>query len=287
MSGPPIEQLIEPRRRQVGTGHVRRLLPFRERRMVGPFIFADLIGPTTSPPGAGMDIDAHPHIGLSTVSYLFSGGLVHRDSTGAVQTIEPGAVNWMTAGAGITHTERSTPEGRTAASEMHGLQTWVALPDDAADGPPGFEHQGADTIPGLERDGASIRLAAGTGYGLESPVTVSSPLVLAEIRLEHAAVPVDDAHPERAVLAVEGELLIDGRPIAEGNLAVIGRGESATVSGTGRAMLIGGEPVGKRFIWWNFVHADRDRIEQAKDDWTNQRFPKVPDDHDPWVPLPE
>ena len=282
-----IELTIDPRRRPVGRGEVRRLLPFRLRRMVGPFVFADLMGPDELAPGAGIDVDAHPHIGLATVTFLFDGRLLHRDSTGAVQAIEPGAVNWMTAGAGVSHTERSHPDDRAVPAGLFGLQTWVALPDDAQEATPTFQHLGADGVP-VERFGRSeLSLAVGDGWGHRSPVEVSSPLVLASITLvDGSPVPVDHRHPERAVIAVEGEVSIDGYRLAEGQLAVLRPGAAPRLAGSGRAVVLGGEPVGPRHIWWNFVSADPERIEQAKADWTAQRFPTVPGDHDPFVPLP-
>jgi redox-sensitive bicupin YhaK (pirin superfamily) len=251
--------------------------------MIGPFIFADLIGPEMIAPGAGIDVDAHPHIGLSTLSYLFAGRMVHRDSTGAVSTIEPGAANWMTAGAGVTHTERSHSDDRPTSRPMHGLQTWVALPHDRENGVASFEHTAANDIGDLD----GVRLVAGTGWSMTSPVTVSSPLVLAELRpTENRPIPIDATHPERGVLAVDGVLRLGGTPLESGQFAVLDAGTNPTLEGSGRAMLLGGEPVGERFIWWNFVHSDRDRIEQVKADWSEQRFPTVPGDHDPWVPLP-
>jgi redox-sensitive bicupin YhaK (pirin superfamily) len=278
-----IEMIIDPRTATVGTGSVQRILPFRQRRMVGPFIFADLIGPERLAAGTGVDVDAHPHIGLSTLSYLFAGRMVHRDSTGAIATIEPGAANWMTAGAGVVHTERSHPDDRRVDRAMHGLQTWVALPHDRENGAASFEHTAADGMP--EVDG--VRIVAGSGWSMESPVTVSSPLVLAELRPTDARpIVIDTSHPERGVLAIDGELRLGPTRLRMGQLAVLEAGAAAELSGDGRAMLLGGEPVGDRFIWWNFVHSDRDRIEQAKTDWSEQRFPTVPGDHDPWVPLP-
>lgn len=279
--------LIEPRTRPVGSGTVRRLLPFHSRRMVGPFIFADLIGPEHLATGKGIDVDAHPHIGLATVTYLFAGRLVHRDSTGVVQTIEPGAVNWMTAGTGVTHTERTPPTDRTSESPLHGLQTWVALPDDAEDTAPGFDHADSAGLPEVVVGGSSVRLIVGTGFGEQSPVPPSSPLILAELTLvDGSPVPLGGDHPELAVLAISDGVTVNDRPIVEGTLAVLGSGSGHNVSGSGRAIVLGGEPVGRRHIWWNFVHSDPDRIETAKDDWRHQRFPTVPDDHDPWVPLP-
>ena len=278
-----IEMIIDPRTAKVGNGSVRRVLPFRKRRMVGPFIFADLIGPETLAAGAGIDVDAHPHIGLSTLSYLFEGRMVHRDSTGAVSTIEPGAANWMTAGAGVAHTERSHPDDRPTSRPMHGLQTWVALPHDHEDAAASFEHTAADDIPDVD----GVRLIAGTGWAMESPVSVSSPLVLAELRpTETRSIGIDATHPERGVLAIDGDVRLGGTALKSGQLAVLEAGTTPVLEGAGRAMLLGGEPVGERFIWWNFVHSDRDRIEQAKAEWTEQRSPTVPGDHDPWVPLP-
>ena len=282
-----IELTIDPRERQVGSSVVHRLLPFHQRRMVGPFIFLDHMGPEDVVAGRRLDIDAHPHLGLSTLTYLFAGRLVHRDSTGAVQVIEPGAVNWMTAGAGVCHTERSHPEDVEGDRMHHGLQLWVALPDDTEDGPPSFEHQPADALPEAHHGGARVRVAAGSGWSMTSPVAVSSPLVLAELTLvDDASLTIDGEHPERAVLALEGELTLANQPLRPGSLAVLERGDGPELRGTGRAVVIGGDPVGERRIWWNFVHRDQERIEQAKADWTAQRFPLVPGDHDPWVPLP-
>lgn len=285
--GQAVELVIEPRTRAVGNGEVLRVLPWSRRRMVGPFIFADLFGPEELAPGRTVDIDAHPHIGLSTLSYLFAGRMVHRDSTGAVQEIRPGEVNWMTAGAGVCHTERSHPDDVGTPRAHHGLQTWVALPGGAEDGPPSFEHADAGSIPADHVGGSAVRVAAGTGWGLASPVSGSSPLVLAEVRLDDgAAVPVAVDHHEVAVLAVDGDVRVADRPLPVAHLAVLEPGARPELRGTGRAMVLGGDPVGDRHIWWNFVHSDRERIESAKADWEAQRFPLVPGDHDPWVPLP-
>ncbi len=276
--------LIDPRPATVGSGTVARVLPFRARRMIGPFIFADLIGPEDLPPASGIDVDAHPHIGLATVTYLFDGRLVHRDSTGAVSTIEPGAVNWMTAGAGVAHTERSHPDDRLVTTRLHGLQTWVALPDDRQDGEAAFEHTPADAIPNAS---PAVRIVAGTGWSETSPVSVSSPMILAELRVgDGAPLAIDATHPERGVLAVEGTLTLAGQQLRPGQLAVLEAGSRPELAGTGRAMLLGGEPVGQRHIWWNFVHRDRDAIEAAKARWDAQQFALVPHDHEPWVPLP-
>ena len=281
-----IELVVEPRERPVGSGTVERLLPVAHRRMVGPFIFLDHVGPDDFVPGAGVDVPAHPHIGLSTLTYLFAGTLLHRDSVGSVQRIEPGAVNWMTAGSGVTHTERS-PE-RDTHRTIHGLQMWVALPTESEDGDPFFDHQPADAIPTDRIGDAHVRLAAGTGFGMTAPVPVSSPLVLAELRLGgDTPITIGRETPERAVLAVDGDLTIDGEPVQQGRLAVLDRDHAPRLEGTGHAILLGGEPVGKRHIWWNFVHSDPEVIEDAKQRWRGQHFPTVPHDHDGWVPLPE
>ncbi|MEM8746321.1 MAG: pirin family protein [Actinomycetota bacterium] len=285
-TNPAVEMIIEPRDRPVGSGTVRRLLPFRLRRTVGPFIFCDVMGPEEFAPGVAMNVDAHPHIGLSTLTYLLSGRAVHRDSTGAVQTIEAGAVNWMTAGSGVTHTERGHPDDLDRTSNMFGVQTWVALPDDAEDRAPMFEHAPADAVPVDERPGASIRVATGSAFGLDSPVTGSSPLMLVDLSLGGGSIEIGRDHPERAVLALDGDLTVGGDALPPGSMAVLDRDARPEVAGRGRAIVLGGEPVGKRFIWWNFVHSDQDRIEEAKREWTDQRFPTVLDDHDPWVPLP-
>ncbi len=286
-----IELTIEPRDRPVGSGQVRRLLPHRTRRMVGPFIFTDLIGPDELTAGEGVDINAHPHIGISTLTYLLDGRMVHRDSTGSVQAIEAGAVNWMTAGSGVTHTERSHPDDLGRGRSLHGIQTWVALPDGEQEVAPAFEHLSADDVPIETIGGSVVRLAAGTGWGSESPVAGRSPLVLAGIRLGgDEAVPVETDHAEVAVLAVDGQVRINDEQIRAGDLAVVRSGgpDSSRVelSGVGTAVVLGGEPVGRRYIWWNFVHSDRERLEAAKADWLEQRFPTVPGDHDPYVPLP-
>ena len=281
-----VELTIDPRERSVGAGTVRRLLPFRARRMVGPFTFLDIMGPEDLVAGRGMDVDAHPHIGLSTLTYLLAGRAVHRDSTGAVQTIDAGAVNWMTAGAGVTHTERSHPDDRAVDHHMFGVQIWVALPTGAEDGPSRFEHCPSGDVPTLAVGDSGIRVAAGSGWGLDAPITGSSPLVMAQVDLGETPVEVPAEHPERAVLSLSGDVRIDGHSIDGGSLAVLDRNTRVRLSGAGTALVIGGEPLGTRHIWWNFVHSDRDRIEQAKQEWIDQRFPTVPDDHEVYVPLP-
>jgi redox-sensitive bicupin YhaK (pirin superfamily) len=286
--GVSVERIIAPRQRRVGAGDVDRLLPFHARRMVGPFIFADLIGPEELAPGVGSDVPPHPHIGLATVTYLFDGSMVHLDSTGAVQRIDPGGVNWMTAGAGVAHSERSPDDARAVASPLAGLQTWVALPAESEDAAPSFEHAGADELPAVSDGGVSVRLLVGTGYGAASPVAGASPLFHADVSLAAAsrfALPPE--HAERAVLVVDGDVEVDGVAVSPRHLAVVDPGDAVVSSGAGaRVMTFGGAPVGTRFIWWNFVSSSQDRIEAAKADWGAHRFGEIPTDHAERVELP-
>lgn len=286
MSTTAIELIIDPRERPVGDHTVRRILPYRKRRMVGPFIFADIMGPEHVPAGVSVDVDAHPHLGLSTLSYLFEGALLHRDSTGAVQEIEPGSVNWMTAGKGVCHTERTPPALRPDEKEHSGLQTWVALPIEVETGAPFFEHAKRSEIPEARIGSAVVRIAAGTGWGVSSPIVGSSPLIEAEILLDDGELTIPAEHRERGIAAMSGDLRVAGQLLTEGQMAVLAEGESVSLSGNGHAMLLGGDPVGDRWIWWNFVASDRELIEQAKLDWDAQRFPLVPGDHEHWVPRP-
>ena len=253
--------------------------------MVGPFIFLDIMGPTNVDADHQLNVDAHPHIGLATMTYLHNGQLTHRDSTGAVQDIEPGAVNWMTAGSGVTHTERTSIEEGTE-SALFGVQMWVALPRDQEDGSPGFQHCAAAEVPTTARDGVTARVAAGAVFGEESPVRVSSPLVFADLSLVDDHVKIDSPLPERAIVAMSGSLSINGTSVPIGSLAILQPESHPTLSGTGSALLLVGEPVGKRHIWWNFVHSEEGVIEAAKKRWVDQEFPLVPNDHEPHVPLP-
>jgi redox-sensitive bicupin YhaK (pirin superfamily) len=273
-----VERVIAPRRRSIGAAEVDRLLPFHARRTVGPFIFADLMGPEDLAPGRGADVAPHPHAGLATVTYLFDGALVHRDSTGAVQRIEPGGVNWMTAGSGIAHSERSPDDARAARAVLAGLQTWVALPDGAEEVAPSFQHAGPADLPSAAADGVTITLLAGTAFGLVSPVPGASPLFHADVHLDaEARVALPPEHAERAVLVVEGDVEVDGERIPPRHLAVAAPGASIVRATTGaRVMTFGGAPVGTRYIWWNFVASSQERIEQAKADWAERRIPVVP-----------
>jgi len=258
--------------------------------MVGPFIFLDEMGPARFEPGNGIDVRPHPHIGLATVTYLFEGELLHRDSLGAVQRITPGAVNWMTAGRGIVHSERTADEVRRGASVLHGMQSWIALPRAAEDAEPEFHHHPAASLPEIEAPGAHMRLIAGTAFAKHSPVRVFSDMFYLDIRLEAgAAVPLPETHEERALYPVSGDLTIDGAPLKPGQLAVLEPGSMPEIlaASPARLMMLGGAPMdGPRHIWWNFVASSEERIEQAKRDWVEGRFARVPGET-VWIPLPD
>ena len=285
-----IDLVIDSRRRDLGGFEVGRVLPYAPRRMVGPFIFFDHMGPMDFAAGfpRSVDVRPHPHIGLSTVTYLFEGEITHRDSVGSQVDIRPGEVNWMTAGKGITHSERFDTL-RVTGGSMHGIQAWVALPDGQEEIDPDFAHHGAEDLPTYEGDGLWARLIAGKGFGAEAKVKTHSPMVYAHWRLTagaKAGIPAE--YPERAAFVAAGEVEIDGQPLKTGQMAVFAAGETVTVTGASDAevMIIGGEPVGPRFIDWNFVSSSQERLEQAKADWRAQRM-KLPDlDHDEFIPLP-
>ena len=262
---------------------VRRLLPYVRRRMIGPFIFFDHMGPATFAAGSGMDVRPHPHIGLATVTYLFEGIIDHRDSLGAFQPIRPGEVNWMTAGRGITHSERTPAELRETGSKLDGIQLWVALPDEHEEREPSFDHYDAGAIPSFDIDGTTVRLIAGSGWGHTSPVRTFSPLVYAEMHLDVGeTLPLPDEHPELGGYIVSGAV----EDVAAGNLIVLKAGATLRATKPAHVMLVGGAGVGKRHIWWNFVSSSRERIEQAKRDWRERRFPLVVGDEVEFVPLP-
>jgi redox-sensitive bicupin YhaK (pirin superfamily) len=283
--------LIEGRSRDLGGFTVRRLLPAKQRRVVGPFVFLDHMGPKIFAPGTGVDVRPHPHINLATVTYLFEGEIVHRDSLGSQRAIQPGAVNWMTAGRGIVHSERSGPEARARGSRLHGIQSWVALPTDHEEAEPAFHHYPASVIPEVTRDGARLRVIAGTGFGATSPVQVSSPTFYVEGRLEAGAeLVVPEEYPERAAYVVEGAIRCGGTQVPAGTLGVWPAGVRAVLRAVepSHVMLLGGAPLdGPRHIWWNFVSSSEARIERAKRDWREGRFPKVPGDEIERIPLPE
>lgn len=286
-----ILDLIPGRGRDLGGFSVRRVLPIGHRKMVGPFIFFDHLGPTVLAADTGMDVRPHPHIGLATVTYLFEGRIRHRDSLGTVLDIEPLAVNWMTAGRGIVHSERSTPEDRLTARPIHGIQSWVALPQAHAECAPAFVHHPARTLPEWQQGAATLRLIAGTAYGRASPVDVASPTFYVHVQWTSAdtlPLPLASEHAERAVYVVSGAVVIDGQRIEAGTMAVLGASAAAlTAEADTLAMLLGGAPMdGDRHVWWNLVSADPERIEQAKRDWAEDRFASVPGEHER-IPLPQ
>lgn len=284
-----IQHLIEPHIQDLGGFQARRLLPADALTLVGPFIFFDHLGPAVFPPHQGVDVRPHPHINLATVTYLFEGVLLHRDSVGSVQEIHPGAVNWMTAGRGIVHSERTPPAERATEAILHGIQTWVALPDAAEETEPWFRHHPAADLPTWDAAGVGFTLIAGAAYGYQSPVQTFSPMLYLDIRLApgtHFVLPPD--YPEQAVYSVTPGLKLEGEPLAQHRLAVLKAGQSVTIAaeGAARCVIVGGEPVGERYKWWNFVSSRRDRIEQAKQDWREGRFASVPGETE-FIPLPE
>jgi redox-sensitive bicupin YhaK (pirin superfamily) len=285
-----IDLVIDQRRKDLGGFEVGRVLPFAQRRMVGPFIFLDHMGPAAFEAGfpRSVDVRPHPHIGLSTLSYLFEGEMTHRDSTGVTQPIRPGEVNWMTAGAGVTHSERFE-RLRAEGGRMDGIQTWLALPVEDEEIAPSFAHYAAGELPGFEEDGLAARLIAGEAFGARSPVTVHSPLFYIHWRLQagaRAGVPAE--YSERAAYVAEGVVEIDGRELHEGQMAVFAPGGTVEVRAVTPAtvMLLGGEPVGPRFIEWNFVASSKERIEQAKADWRAGRMQLPASDDQEFIPLP-
>jgi redox-sensitive bicupin YhaK (pirin superfamily) len=285
-----IELVIDPRRRDLGGFEVARLLPAAARRMVGPFIFLDRMGPAVFAPGLprSTDVRPHPHIGLSTLTYLFEGEIMHRDSVGSEQPIVPGEVNWMVAGRGITHSERFE-RARREGGRMDGLQAWVALPNGHEETEPAFFHHAAAEMPDVSEKGVRRRLIAGEAHGKRSPVRTHSPLFYVDSTLDagvREALP--DGYAERAAYVISGDVEADGRRFAEGQLIVFGRGRAVVAARTpARLMLLGGEPVGERYLEWNFVSSSRERLEQAKADWRAGRF-KLPDlDHEEFIPLPD
>jgi redox-sensitive bicupin YhaK (pirin superfamily) len=287
---PAAPLLLPPHVRDLGGFAVRRVLPSRSRQTVGPFIFFDHFGPVAFAPGEGMDVRPHPHIGLATVTYLFEGAILHRDSLGNVQPITPGDVNWMTAGGGIVHSERSAPEDRARGIRMHGLQTWVALPHDAEDAPPAFVHVAASALPRLSVDAATVVVVAGHAFGARAPTPTHSDTLYAAVELPAGAtLAVPAEHEERAVYVVAGEIEIDGAPVPEAHMAVLAKPERSRIAARTAAtlMLVGGAKVdGPRIVWWNFVASSPERIEAAKAKWRAQAFAAVPGETE-FIPLPE
>ena len=288
---PVIEQL-RARDKDLGGGFtVRRLLPAFPRQAVGPFVFFDHFGPVTTRPGDNHDVRPHPHIGLATVTYLFEGAMMHRDSLGSVQRIEPGAINWMTSGRGIVHSERMPPDLRQSTHVAHGLQLWAALPKAFEESAPGFYHTPAEDIPTVVQPGATVRVLIGDYSGEQSPVATFAPTLYLDAALSAGAALVLPNHGnafERAIYSVDNPFAVDGEPVPAFTLTVLKPGEDASISAPdgARCAIIGGEPLdGPRFLWWNFVSSRKERIEQAKDDWARQRMGQIAGEHE-WIPLP-
>lgn len=282
-----VELVIGARARDLGDVVVGRVLPAPGHRMVGPFIFLDHIGPTLIPADRPLAVRPHPHIHLATVTYLFEGEIVHRDSLGSLQTIHPGAINWMTAGRGIVHSER-TEAG--APRRIHGLQLWCALPTAHEDHEPEFNHHPAETLPAVEHGGATIRVLAGEAYGARSPVKTLSRLFYVDASADRDATIDLPDYPERAVYIVAGAVTAGGERFEPGRMLVLAPARPVRIEAAAgsRLVLLGGEPLdGPRHIYWNFVSSSRERIEQAKRDWREGRFPKVPGDEVELIPLPE
>jgi hypothetical protein len=286
-----IKHVVVPRSVDLGGFQVHRALPSARSRMVGPFIFFDHFGPTVFKAGEAVDVRPHPHIGLATVTYLFDGEIVHRDSLGSALPIRPGAVNWMTAGRGIVHSERTAPDHRDGGEPLHGLQLWVALPMQDEETAPAFAHTAANDIPGLQENGLSLRVIAGTMHGLRSPVKTSWDTIFAEAHLKAGTIlPLQTDHEERAVYVVAGDIEIGGDRHGPERLLVLKPGDRIEVKAASDAhiVVVGGAPMdGPRHIWWNFVSSRKDRIEAAKADWKAGRFALVPGDTAEFIPLPE
>ena len=275
--------------KDLGGFAVQRVLPAKERRAIGPFVFFDHIGPAQLAPGVGVDVRPHPHIGLATCTYLFAGELVHRDSLGSLQPIRPGAINWMVAGRGIVHSERTDPALRAAGAPLHGLQVWIALPRDAEEAEPSFSHHPEDTLPVVQRPGAALRVLVGAAYGARAPAAVHSPLYYVDARLDDGAqVASPDGYDERGAYVIEGCVRVDGVDYGAGTMLLVDDDRPLTAIGAARVVLLGGARLdGPRRVWWNFVSSSPERLEQAKRDWRDGRFPKVPGDDVEFIPLPE
>ncbi len=285
-----IELVIDQRRKDLGGFEVGRVLPYARRRMVGPFVFFDHMGPAAFRPGLprSVDVRPHPHIGLSTITYLFSGEIMHRDSVGSEQPIRAGEVNWMTAGSGITHSERFE-KGRLEGDVLHGIQAWAALPEADEEVAPAFSHHEMGDLPLYEDRGLTARLVVGRAFGAQAKVRTHSPMFYVHWALQAGAVAALPAeYPERAAYVATGEVEVDGQAFGPGRMLVFTSGDTVVVKAlqASTVMLLGGEPIGPRHVEWNFVSSSRERIEQAKADWRAGRM-KLPDlDHDEWIPLP-
>jgi redox-sensitive bicupin YhaK (pirin superfamily) len=286
-----ILKTVTPVSHDLGSFEVRRAIPSMDCRMVGPFVFVDQFGPAQLALGEGMDVRPHPHINLATVTWLFEGAIEHRDSIGSHAVIEPGAINLMTAGSGIVHSERSPQEMRADGPSLYGMQTWLALPDGREEIAPAFDHVGSDALPLVDDDGASARVLMGTLWGATAATPQHSPTIYADILLRSGgAIPVDGDADERAVMLVGGEAELDGQPLELFALYILRPGHEARLSSEagGRLMLMGGQAfTTRRYVFWNFVSSSRDRINQAKEDWKALRFDLIPGDDQEYIPLPE
>ncbi len=291
MSCDALERVIVPRSTDLGNFEVRRALPSAQRRMVGPFVFLDEMGPAEFRAGTGIDVRPHPHIGLATVTYLFDGEITHRDSLGTYVPIRPGEVNWMTAGRGIVHSERTAPERRDIGDTLHGLQCWVALPADKEEIEPSFFHRNAEDLPLVSDRGFTARVVAGHAFGARSPVVTASDTVFADVVMEAGTmIPLDADYEERAVYIVNGEIEIASDRFTGPKLLVFRPGDRIAVRAltASRIAIFGGATLdGPRHIWWNFVSSRKERIEQAKEDWKSARFDIVPGDETEFIPLPD
>jgi redox-sensitive bicupin YhaK (pirin superfamily) len=286
-----VEHVVVPRARDIGGFEVRRALPSTRKQMVGPFIFFDQMGPAALEAGHGIDVRPHPHIGLSTVTWLFEGQIFHRDSLGSALPINPGAVNWMTAGRGIVHSERTAPDERASAKRLYGIQSWVALPKHREEDAPAFNHHAADDLPIISDGGVMLRVIAGKMFGETSPVETASDMFYGEAVMHPgASMPLPPVFEERAIYVVAGQIRIAGDLFEGGQLLILRPGDAISIIATkvSRIMLLGGEPMdGPRHIWWNFVSSSKERIEQAKHEWRQGKFDSVPGDAEEFIPLPE
>jgi len=285
-----VSTILKPSTRDLGGFQVQRLLPAFPHKMVGPFIFFDHFGPASFPAGQGIDVRPHPHIGLATVSYLLEGSMIHRDSLGNVQRIEPGDVNWMTAGKGIVHSERTAPEDRVEGHRLHGLQTWVALPRVHEQDEPSFSHHARESLPFVSLPGATMRLIAGTAFGQRAPTPTFSPIFYVAVEMEAgASLALPPEHEERAVYAIEGTVRVDGQAVPLRHMAVLEPWTTAQIDATSASCftLLGGAKMdGDRLIWWNFVASSRALIDAASARWRARDFPAVPGDAE-FIPLPD
>ena len=270
---------------------ITRLLPQMARRSIGPFVFFDYFGPVEFAPGKGVDVRPHPHVGLATVTYLFEGSQMHRDTLGSKQEIHPGDVNWMTAGRGIAHSERTGPETRARGHRLHGIQSWIGLPLKDEEAEPSFQHVGSRDLPSRSADGVTMKIITGRAFGLTSPVRVFSDIFYVDAHLaDGASLSMTDEHEERAIFVVGGQARVDGTAYGDGTMIVLDARENLTITARDatRVMLLGGAPLdGARHLWWNFVSSSKERIERAKADWRSGLFGKIPGDEVEFIPLPD